>query len=43
MNLGFLKDMRKQMLIWRLVTPEAKKRLAREGQDLLDQHAAATT
>jgi hypothetical protein len=35
MNLGFLKDLRKQLLIWRLVTPEAKKRLAREGAERL--------
>jgi hypothetical protein len=35
MNLGFLKDLRKQLLIWRLVTPEAKKRLTREGAERL--------
>jgi hypothetical protein len=35
MNLGFLKDLRKQLLIWRLVTPEEKKRLAQEGEALL--------
>ena len=37
MNLGFLKDLRKQLLIWRLVTPEAKKRLTKEGTELLEQ------
>jgi hypothetical protein len=36
MNLGFLKDLRKQLLIWRLVTPEAKRRLAREGAERLE-------
>ncbi|MCD6416151.1 MAG: M28 family peptidase [Planctomycetes bacterium] len=43
MNTGFLKDLRKQLLIWRLVTPEAKKRLTREGVELLErqQDAAA--
>ena len=35
MNLGFLKDLRKQLLIWRLVTPEEKKRLNEEGEALL--------
>jgi hypothetical protein len=35
MNLGFLKDLRKQLLIWRLVTSEAKKRLTAEGEELL--------
>jgi hypothetical protein len=35
MNLGFLKDLRKQLLIWRLVTAEAKKRLTAEGEALL--------
>lgn len=35
MNLGFLKDLRKQLLIWRLVTPEAKARLTEEGRALL--------
>jgi hypothetical protein len=35
MNLGFLKDLRKQLLIWRLVTPEAKERLMDEGRELL--------
>ena len=35
MNRGFLKDLRKQLLIWRLVTPEEKKRLAEEAQELL--------
>ncbi len=35
MNLGFLKDLRKQLLIWRLVLPEEKKRLAEEGEELL--------
>jgi len=41
MNLGFLKDLRKQLLIWRLVTPEAKKRLTREGTELLERQTAA--
>ena len=40
MNLGFLKDLRKQLLIWRLVTPEAKKRLTIEGTDLLERELA---
>jgi hypothetical protein len=40
MNLGFLKDLRKQLLIWRLVTPEAKKRLTTEGAELLEQETA---
>jgi len=35
MNLGFLKDLRKQLLIWRLVTPEAKRRLTEQGAALL--------
>lgn len=39
MNLGFLKDLRKQLLIWRLVTPDAKKRLTEEGAALLQQAA----
>jgi len=43
MNLGFLKDLRKQMLIWRLVTPEAKKRLTREGEERLARKAPATS
>ncbi|MGD2175464.1 MAG: ABC transporter permease, partial [Candidatus Brocadiaceae bacterium] len=41
MNLGFLKDLRKQLLIWRLVTPEAKRRLTREGEELLERRATA--
>ena len=40
MNLGFLKDLRKQLLIWRLVTPDAKKRLTREGTELLERELA---
>ncbi len=40
MNLGFLKDLRKQLLIWRLVTPEAKKRLTKEGNELLERELA---
>jgi len=36
MNLGFLKDLRKQLLIWRLVTAEEKKRLTEEGERLLE-------
>jgi len=35
MNMGFLKDLRKQLLIWRLVTPEAKARLTEEARELL--------
>jgi len=35
MNMGFLKDLRKQLLIWRLVTPEAKRELADEGSKLI--------
>ena len=35
MNLGFLRDLRKQLLIWRLVTSDEKERLAREGAALL--------
>ncbi|MFO8006833.1 MAG: FtsX-like permease family protein [Candidatus Brocadiia bacterium] len=42
MNLGFLKDLRKQLLIWRLVTPEAKKRLARQAMELLELEPAAS-
>ena len=38
---GFLKDLRKQLLIWRLVTPEAKKRLTKEGEELLEQQATS--
>ncbi len=41
MNLGFLKDLRKQLLIWRLVTAKAKKRLTEEGEELLEQRAVA--
>jgi len=41
MNLGFLKDLRKQLLIWRLVTPQAKKRLTDEGAALLRKLAPA--
>ncbi len=41
MNLGFLKDLRKQLLIWRLVTPEAKRRLAEEGADLIEERDTA--
>ncbi len=37
MNLGFLKDLRKQLLIWRLVTPEAKERLTAEGEQSLER------
>jgi hypothetical protein len=35
MNMGFLKDLRKQLLIWRLVTPDEKKRLAGQGEAIL--------
>jgi hypothetical protein len=41
MNMGFLKDLRKQLLIWRLVTAKAKKRLTAEGVDLLEETAPA--
>ena len=40
MNGGFLRDLRKQLLIWRLVTPEAKSRLAREAAEILADKAA---
>jgi len=43
MNMGFLKDLRKQLLIWRLVTVEEKQRLSREGQALLDGAPLAGT
>ena len=43
MNLGFLKDLRKQLLIWRLVTPEAKRRLAQEGAEMLEQTGEGAT
>jgi len=43
MNMGFLKDLRKQLLIWRLVTPEAKKRLSEEGAALLHRRVAPAT
>ena len=35
MNIGFLRDLRKQLLIWRLVTPEEKERFAEEGSAIL--------
>jgi hypothetical protein len=35
MNMGFLKDLRKQLLIWRLVTDEEKNRLKAEGAAML--------
>ncbi len=35
MNRGFLKDLRKQLLIWRLVTPEEKQRLTEEADEVL--------
>jgi hypothetical protein len=35
MNLGFLKDLRKQLLIWRLVAEEEKERLLKEGEEIL--------
>jgi hypothetical protein len=41
MNLGFLKDLRKQLLIWRLVTPDAKKRLTQEGATLIEDRTGA--
>ncbi len=41
MNLGFLKDLRKQLLIWRLVTPGAKERLTKEGEEHLRKQAAS--
>lgn len=39
MNMGFLKDLRKQLLIWRLVTPEEKERLKAEGLALIEGRA----
>ncbi len=36
MNAGFLKDLRRQLLIWRLVTVEAKARLTEESRVLLE-------
>jgi FtsX-like permease family protein/peptidase M28-like protein len=42
MNMGFLKDLRKQLLIWRLVTPEAKRELAEEGRQVIDALSATT-
>ncbi|MDP6107343.1 MAG: hypothetical protein QGI33_02765, partial [Candidatus Brocadiia bacterium] len=36
MNAGFLKDLRRQLLIWRLVTVEAKARLTEESRLLLE-------
>ena len=42
MNLGFLKDLRKQLLIWRLVTPEAKQRLTKEGAELIEEKVKAS-
>ncbi|MFW6044119.1 MAG: FtsX-like permease family protein [Planctomycetota bacterium] len=36
MNKGFLKDLRKQLLIWRLVTPEEKQRLSDKADEILD-------
>jgi hypothetical protein len=41
MNLGFLKDLRKQLLIWRLVTAKAKARLTAEGEKLLESREDA--
>ncbi len=41
MNMGFLKDLRKQLLIWRLVTPQAKERLTAEGRELLGEPVGA--
>ncbi|NLW49582.1 MAG: hypothetical protein GXY85_01890 [Candidatus Brocadiaceae bacterium] len=43
MNLGFLKDLRKQLLIWRLVTTDAKKRLTAEGRARLSGQAVQTS
>jgi len=37
MNLGFLKAIRKQMLIWRLVDAEHKQQFERQGHQLLQQ------
>jgi len=39
MNLGFLKAIRKQMLIWRLVDTEHKQEFDQQGQDLLKKSA----
>jgi hypothetical protein len=39
MNLGFLKDLRRQLLIWRLVTGQEKQRLAEEGELILQRLA----
>ena len=36
MNLGFLRDLRKQLLIWRLVTADEKERLTKEGATLIE-------
>jgi hypothetical protein len=41
MNLGFLKDLRKQLLIWRLVTPAAKQRLTKEAAELIEDRVGA--
>jgi len=35
MNVGFLKDLRKQLLIWRLVTPQQKQKLMRQGEAII--------
>jgi len=40
MNMRFLKDLRKQLLIWRLVTPEAKVRLTAESRAAISAPAA---
>jgi len=35
MNLGFIKEMRKQLLIWRIVKPEHKEMLTEKGRELV--------
>jgi len=35
MNLGFIKEMRKQLLIWRIVKPEHKDLLTEKGRELV--------
>jgi len=37
MNLGFLRDVRKQLLIWRLVEADRKKELHQRGLEILQQ------
>jgi len=35
MNMGFMRDLRKQLLIWRLVTPQQKLEFTRQGEALI--------